>query len=153
MVSPSWVHQWPHKFPSDSVIKTYDWYTRGHGFNRWFALQPCWCTKQKKISSHSLHKNGSYLPEEKNLIVPVHQHGPHDITRKPSIPFWSFPIFHAWGIIKITSSSSRVLSYIEIVQNNYKTKHPTGAKCSLKIQKIICSWFSRCFVLEVFLVQ
>ena len=24
----------------------------------WFAMPPCWCTKQKKICSHSLHKNG-----------------------------------------------------------------------------------------------
>ena len=36
--------------------------------------------KQKKICSHSLHKNGSKLPEEKNLIVPNHQHGRHDVT-------------------------------------------------------------------------
>ena len=26
---------------------------------RWFASPPCWWTKQKKICSHSLHKNGS----------------------------------------------------------------------------------------------
>ena len=32
-------------------------------------MPPCWCTKQKKICSHSLRKN---------LIVPVHQHGCHD---------------------------------------------------------------------------
>ena len=51
----------------------------------WFALPPCWCTKQKKNCSRNLHKNGSLLPEEKNLIVPVHQHGRHDVTCKPSI--------------------------------------------------------------------
>ena len=27
--------------------------------NRWFALPQCWCTEQRKICSHSLHKNGS----------------------------------------------------------------------------------------------
>ena len=27
--------------------------------NRWFALPPCWCTKQKKICSHNLRKDGS----------------------------------------------------------------------------------------------
>ena len=27
--------------------------------NRWFALSPCWWTKQKKICSHSLHKNSN----------------------------------------------------------------------------------------------
>ena len=43
------------------------------------------CVTQKKICSHSLHKNRSKLPEEKNLIVPVHQHGRHDVTCKPSI--------------------------------------------------------------------
>ena len=53
--------------------------------NSWFALPPCWCTKQKKICSHSLHKNGSLLPEEENLIVPNHQHGRHDVTYKPSM--------------------------------------------------------------------
>ena len=47
---------------------------------RWFALPPCWCTKQKKICSQSLHKNGGELPEEKNLIVPVHEHGRHDVS-------------------------------------------------------------------------
>ena len=50
----------------------------------WFALPPCWWTKQKKICSQSLHKNGSELPEEKNRIVPVHQHDRHDVTCKPS---------------------------------------------------------------------
>ena len=43
------------------------------------------CTKQKKISSHNLHKNGIQLSEEKNRIVPVHQRGRHDVTCKPSI--------------------------------------------------------------------
>ena len=38
---------------------------------RWFALPPCWWTKQKKICSQILQKNESELPEEKNLIVPV----------------------------------------------------------------------------------
>ena len=52
---------------------------------RWFASPPCWWTKQKKICSHSLHKNESKLPEEKNRIVPVHQHDRHDVTCKPSI--------------------------------------------------------------------
>ena len=33
--------------------------------------------QKKKIFSQSLHKNGSELPEEKNLFVPVHQHGSH----------------------------------------------------------------------------
>ena len=51
----------------------------------WFALPPCWWTKQQKICSLSMHKNGSELPEEKNLIVQVHQHGRHDVTCKPSI--------------------------------------------------------------------
>ena len=36
--------------------------------------------KQKKICSHSLHKNGRQLPEQKNRVVPVHQHGRHDVT-------------------------------------------------------------------------
>ena len=49
----------------------------------WIALPPCSCTKQKKICSHSLHNNG--LPEEKNLIVPIHQHGRHDVKRNPPI--------------------------------------------------------------------
>ena len=52
---------------------------------RWFALPPCWWTKQKKICPQILHKNGSELSKEKNLIVPVHQHGRHDVTCKPSI--------------------------------------------------------------------
>ena len=52
--------------------------------NRWFASPPCWWTKQKKICSQSVHKNGSELPEEKNLIVPVHQHGRRDVTPFPS---------------------------------------------------------------------
>ena len=48
-------------------------------------MPPCWCTKQKKICSYSIHKNGSEVPEEKNLIFPVHQHGRHDVTCKRSI--------------------------------------------------------------------
>ena len=48
---------------------------------RWFALPSCWWTKQKKIRSHSLHKNGTQLPEETNLVS-VHQHGLHDVTRR-----------------------------------------------------------------------
>ena len=38
-----------HKFPSDSEVKTCHWYMGGPGFNRWFVLPPCWCTKQKKF--------------------------------------------------------------------------------------------------------
>ena len=53
--------------------------------NRWFALPPCWGTKQKKICSHSWHKKGIQLPEEKTFIVPVHQHGRHNVTCKSSI--------------------------------------------------------------------
>ena len=34
-----------------------------------------------EICSHSLHKNGSKLPE----LNPVYQHGRHDVTCKPSI--------------------------------------------------------------------
>ena len=41
--------------------------------------------KTKENCSQSLHKNGCDLPEEKNLFVPVHQHGRHDVTYKPSI--------------------------------------------------------------------
>ena len=37
---------------------------------------------QNKTCSQSLHKNVSELPEEKNLIVSVHQHGRHDVTCK-----------------------------------------------------------------------
>ena len=33
-------------------------YNTIQSYNRWFTLLPCWCTKQKKICSHSPHKNG-----------------------------------------------------------------------------------------------
>ena len=42
-------------------------------------------TKENLFTYSSLHKNRSQLPEEKNLIVPVHQLGRHDVTYKPSI--------------------------------------------------------------------
>ena len=51
---------------------------------RWFAVAPCWWTKQNKICSHSLHKN-EINSEEKTVNVPIHQHGGHDVTCKPSI--------------------------------------------------------------------
>ena len=41
--------------------------------------------KTKENLFTQLNKNGSELPEEKNLIVPVHQHARHDVTCKPSI--------------------------------------------------------------------
>ena len=43
--------------------------------------------KTKEYLSQSLHKNGSELPEEKNLITPVDQHGRHDVTCKPLVTF------------------------------------------------------------------
>ena len=44
--------------------------------------------KQKNICSHSLNKNGSQLPEKKNLIVPNHQHDRHDVTCNQPIGFY-----------------------------------------------------------------
>ena len=49
--------------------------------NWWFALPPYRCTKQKKICSHSLPKNGSlFNSQRRKIFVPDHQHGHHDVT-------------------------------------------------------------------------
>ena len=41
--------------------------------------------KTKENCSHSLNINEIKLPEEKNLIVPNHQNGGHDVTCNPPI--------------------------------------------------------------------
>ena len=54
-------------------------------FNTWFVLPPCWCTEQNKHFFHIVCIKMEVNPEEKNVIVPAHQHGSHDVTCKPLI--------------------------------------------------------------------
>ena len=96
----------------------------------WIKLPPCWWLKQKKICSHSLHKNGSSLLEEKDLIVPYHQHGCLDVTCNQSLPVSHYSNYSSQRLCREmnhenTKRYGKIIVKEKLTDNGFAIQHRT----------------------------